>query len=84
TGSLSENELKNYADLLKQLAHLKDLGEDFDRLKSASIKLSQTNAVILSKDILEVPYVEEIEDPVLRNTLIEAWEWKRLETYVIT
>ena len=81
--SVHENELKEYADLLKQLAHLKDLAEDFDRVKSASIKLGQTNALILSKDILEVPYVQEIEDPVLRNTLAEAWEWKRLETYVM-
>lgn len=84
TDSLHENELREYADLLKQLAHLKDLAEDFDRVKSASIKLSQTNAWILSKDILEVPYAQEIEDPVLRNRLVEAWEWKRLETYVMT
>ena len=84
TDSVHENELREYADLLKQLAHLKDLAEDFDRVKSASIKLSQTNAWILSKDILEVPYAQEIEDPVLRNRLVEAWEWKRLETYVMT
>ncbi|MFH4316631.1 hypothetical protein WAI88_19860, partial [Acinetobacter baumannii] len=43
----------------------------------------QTNALILSKDILEIPYAEEIEDPVLRNTLLEAWEWKRLEIFVM-
>ncbi|MDY6551183.1 AAA domain-containing protein [Acinetobacter faecalis] len=82
--SLYENELREYADLLKKLAHLKDLTEDFDRVKLASIKLSQTNAVILSKDILEIPYAQEIEDPILRNTLVEAWEWKRLETFVMT
>lgn len=81
--SLYENELREYADLLKQLTHLKDLAEDFDRVKSASIKLSQTNALILSKDILEIPYAQEIEDPVLRNRLVDAWEWKRLETYVM-
>ncbi|WP_228270731.1 DEAD/DEAH box helicase, partial [Acinetobacter seifertii] len=46
-------------------------------------RLSKTNALILSKHILEVPYAEEIEDPVLRNTLLEAWEWKRLEIFVI-
>lgn len=45
--------------------------------------MSKTNALILSKHILEVPYAEEIEDPVLRNTLLEAWEWKRLEIFVI-
>lgn len=84
TDSLYESELREYADLLKQLAHLKDLAEDFDQVKSASIKLSQTNALILSKDILEVPYAQEIEDTVLRNRLVEAWEWKRLETYVMT
>lgn len=48
------------------------------------IKLSQTNALILSKDILETPYDQEIEDSILRNTLVEAWEWKRLETFVMT
>ena len=45
--------------------------------------MSKTNALILSKHILEVPYAEEIEDPVLRNTLLEAWEWKRLEIFVM-
>ncbi len=81
--SLHESELGDYADLLKKLSHLKDLTEDFERVKSASIRLSKTNALILSKHILEVPYAEEIEDPVLRNTLLEAWEWKRLEIFVI-
>ncbi|MFX9765970.1 hypothetical protein ABTP06_20155, partial [Acinetobacter baumannii] len=80
---LHESELGDYADLLKKLSHLKDLTEDFERVKSASIRLSKTNALILSKHILEVPYAEEIEDPVLRNTLLEAWEWKRLEIFVI-
>ena len=81
--SLHESELGEYADLLKKLSHLKDLTEDFERVKSASIRLSKTNALILSKHILEVPYAEEIEDPVLRNTLLEAWEWKRLEIFVM-
>ena len=81
--SLSENELKEYAGLLKQLAHLKDLSEDFERIKEANIKLSQTNALTLNKNILEIPYDQNIEDPILRNTLVEAWEWKRLETFVM-
>lgn len=83
SNSLYESELGEYADLLKKLSHLKDLTEDFERVKSASIRLSKTNALIVSKDILEIPYAEEIEDPVLRNTLLEAWEWKRLEIFVM-
>ena len=82
--SLSENELREYADILNKLAYLENLTNDFKRVKSASTKFGQTNALILSKDILEIPYAEEIEDPILRNTLLEAWEWKRLETFVMT
>ncbi|MHA3084158.1 AAA domain-containing protein [Acinetobacter sp. ANC 5383] len=80
--SLHENELVEYTNLFKQLIHIKDLVEDFDRVKSANIQLNKTNALILSKDILEVPYTQEIEDPILRNTLVDAWEWKRLENYI--
>ena len=83
SNSLHEIEFGEYADLLKKLSHLKDLTEDFERVKSASIRLSKTNALIVSKDILEIPYAEEIEDPVLRNTLLGAWEWKRLEIFVM-
>jgi hypothetical protein len=80
--SLHENELVEYTNLFNQLIHIKDLVEDFDRVKSANIQLNKTNALILSKDILEVPYTQEIEDPILRNTLVDAWEWKRLENYI--
>ncbi|MHA3053526.1 AAA domain-containing protein [Acinetobacter sp. ANC 4640] len=80
--SLHENELVEYTNIFKQLTHLKDLVEDFERVKSASIQLNKTNALILSKDVLEVPYTQEIEDPILRNTLVDAWEWKRLENYI--
>lgn len=80
--SLNENELVEYTNLFKQLIHLKDLATDFETVKSASAKLSQTNALMLSKDVLEVPYIQEIEDPILRNTLVDAWEWKRLENYI--
>lgn len=84
TNSLHENELIEYANLLKRLIHLKDLEKDFKRVESASIQLSQTNALLLSKDILKIPYTQEIEDPILQNTFIEAWEWKRLENYITT
>ena len=82
TKSLFENELIEYANLLKQLTQLKDLEEDFNRVKAASIKLNQTNALMLSRDILEKPYIQEIEDPVLPNNLLKAWEWSRLENYI--
>jgi len=81
---LGDSQLNEYAELLQKLVHLKDLNPDFERVKFASSSFSSTNALILSKDILEKAYVDELEDPILRNTLVDAWEWKRLETYVMS
>ncbi|CAM4343030.1 hypothetical protein F901_02095 [Acinetobacter dispersus] len=80
---LSENDLEEYSDLLKKISHLNDLSDDFERVKAASLKLNQTNALTLSMEILKIPYAQDIGDPLLRMELVKAWEWKRLETHII-
>lgn len=80
---LDDHALIEYAGLMKQLTHLNSLNDDFERIKLASAALASTNALMLSKEIQEIPYSQELEDPVLKNSLVKAWEWKRLEDYVM-
>lgn len=84
SNSLHDDDLIKYADILKKLMHLKDLAVDFERIKTANSKLNQTNALVLAKNIVETPYIQGLEDPILGRTIVEAWEWKRLETYIMT
>lgn len=79
---LDEGAYQEYSELLKILERLKNLSDEFELVRSASLKLGQTNALILRKNLSEIPYNQDIEDPVLPNNLREAWEWKRLEVYI--
>ena len=80
--SLDDVYLDEYAGLIKDLIRLKDLKSDFERVKNASQRLAATNALNLSKEIIQKPFVSTLEDPVLPAALVDAWEWKRLENYV--
>ncbi len=82
TKNIEDRQLNEYIELNKDLVRLKELKVDFERVKLASYSLANTNALTLSKDILEKFYINELEDPVLQNNLVAAWEWKRLESYV--
>lgn len=82
SGDANEQLFSSYSDLLNRLTEMCKYKKQFDLLVEASGRLSTCGAVHLAHEISHVPCADMLEDPVLKDDLVDAWNWKRVFDYV--